>query len=346
MQLVLLAATPSPLWYATRAAGTLSLVLLTAVLILGLAITARLEMGSRWRFVVHGLHRNLSLLTVVFLVIHILAAVLDPYAGLSWRDALIPFTSSYRPFYLGLGVVAVELLAALVLTGLLQRWIGVRAFRLVHWAAYACWPIALVHGLGTGSDVRSGWFYLLSVACVSGALAAFLSWRLLRGRPERSGVRVAAAIATLLGVAVLGAWTFTGPLQGGWALAAGTPSRLIRSNAPAASTRPSVPPLGSNLDDVLQGTVTAAGPGFLVSLADTTDPTLTIQIAIAASGSARGTVTIARSGTRLCSVAADLVNPIAGSCAGTPFQIQLRIAGNRPARGRLTTGAGAGGSPL
>lgn len=345
MELILLAATPSPLWYATRAAGTLSLVLLTAVLILGLAITARLEMGSRWRFVVHGLHRNLSLLTVIFLVVHILTAVLDPYAGLSWRDALIPFTSSYRPLYLGLGVVAVEVLAALVMTGLLQRWIGVRVFRLVHWAAYACWPIALVHGLGTGSDVRSAWFYLLSVGCVSSALAALLSWRLLRGRPEWSGARTGAAIATLAGVAVLGAWTFTGPLQSGWARAAGTPTWLIRSN-PAASARSSVPSLGPNLDDALQGTVKAAGAGFLVTLADTSDPSLTIEVAIATAGAERGTVTIARSGTRLCSVGADLVNPVAGSCGGTPFQIQLRIARNEPARGRLTTGANAGGSPL
>jgi len=344
--MVLLATSPNPLWYASRSAGILSLILLTGVMVLGLATTARLELGSRWRFVVHGLHRNLSLLTVLFLAIHILAAILDPYAGLGWRDALIPFTSSYRPFYLGLGVVAVEILAALILTGLLRRWIGRPLFRLVHWAAYACWPIALVHGLGTGSDVRQGWFYLLSVLCVAAAVAGFLSWRLLRGRPERHGVRTAAAIASLAGVAILGAWSFAGPLQPGWALAAGTPSQLIHANASAPAGAATAEQLPADLDDALQGRLVQVGSGYRITLAATADPTLLLQVAVASGAAGRATITVSHSGKRLCSFAAALVNPLTGKCGTTPLQLQLGVSRSGRASGRLTTGGRTAGGEL
>lgn len=337
---VLLASSPNPLWYASRSAGVLSLVLLTAVMLLGFATTARLELGSRWRFVVHGLHRNLSLLTVLFLTIHILAAILDPYAGLGWRDAVIPFTSSYRPFYLGLGVVAVEILAALVLTGLLRRWIGRPLFRLVHWAAYACWPIALVHGLGTGSDVRQAWFYVLSVACVSAAVAGFLSWRLLRGRSARHGVRTAAGVATLVGVGILGAWSFTGPLQPGWALAAGTPAQLIRANATPRTGAVAAEQLQANLDDALQGSLVRVGGGYHVNLADTADPSLVLQVAVASDQADQATVTVSHSGKQLCTFTADLVNPLTGTCGTTPVEIQVAISRGGRAAGRLITGGG------
>ena len=161
--IVLAAAAPagvgSPLWYATRSAGTVSLVLLTASLVLGMATSARLELGSGVRFLLQGLHRNLSLLVLVFLLLHIATALLDPFAGLGLSDALLPFTSAYRPLWLGLGVVAAELFGALVVTSLLRSHIGVWWWRLVHWASYACWPAALLHAIGTGSDSSSRWFF-------------------------------------------------------------------------------------------------------------------------------------------------------------------------------------------
>jgi methionine sulfoxide reductase heme-binding subunit len=336
--ILLAASSPSPLWYATRSSGVVALVLLTAVLVLGIAITARLELPSRWRFVVHGLHRNLSLVAVVFLALHVVTAVLDPYARLTWTDALVPFLSSYRPFYLGLGVLAMELLAAVAVTGLTQRWIGRRLFRLVHWAAYASWPISVVHSLGTGSDVRSGWFYLGAAGCVAAAVAVLLAWRLLRGAPERRGVRTAAAVATLAGVVALGAWSFTGPLQAGWALAAGTPPDLIRGGGQAAGTTvPEALPTG--LQDSLSGSLVSLAGGYRINLVDSRDANLTVQVAIAADAG-RGTVTISRSGTRLCGFDAELVNPLGGSCNGTAVRVQLQLSRSGRAEGTLSTGAG------
>jgi hypothetical protein len=337
---MLLAAAPSPLWYATRSAGTLSLVLLTAVLILGLATTARLDLGSRWRFVVHGLHRNLSLLAVVFVAIHVLTAVLDPYAGISWRDAVVPFVSSYRPFWLGLGVLTLELGAALVITGLTRRWIGQRAFRLVHWSAYACWPLALLHSLGTGSDVRTGWFYLLAVVCVGAALGAFLAWRLLRGRPEHRAIRAWSGAAAVVGVGGLAVFAFSGPLRPGWAVAAGTPPNLVQG---LAATSPAPPAkLPANLDDSLQGTLTGIGGGYRIDLSDTTTPTLAMSIAIASDSSRTATVTLSRSGQPLCTFSAPLLNPLAGSCAGTTVQVEVEVDRRGRASGQLKTPESAG----
>ena len=172
--------TDSVLWYATRGAGTVSLILLTGVLVLGI-LSARRWSTTAWpRFLTGGLHRNAALLSVVFLGLHILTAVVDPYTSLGWTAALVPFSSSYRSFWLGLGVVAVDLLLALVVTSLVRHRIGQRTWRLVHWLAYACWPVAVAHGLGTGSDTTQVWMVAFWVGC-AGSVVAATAWRLASG---------------------------------------------------------------------------------------------------------------------------------------------------------------------
>ncbi len=155
------------LWFLTRGTGVITLVLLTAVVALG--ITGRVGWSSeRWpRFITQGLHRNLSLLVVAFVGIHVATSVVDGYAPIRWVDALVPFVSAYRPVWLGLGAVAFDLLLALVITSLLRARLGFGAWRAVHWFAYACWPIALLHGLGTGSDTQTVWMLALDALSVA-----------------------------------------------------------------------------------------------------------------------------------------------------------------------------------
>ncbi len=148
-----------------------ALLLLTAAVALGV-LDVRRWSSARWpRFIVDGLHRNVSLLAMVFLVLHILTSVLDSFAPISLLDAFVPFAGAYRPFWLGLGAVAFDLLLAVTITSLLRQRVGYASWRAVHWLAYASWPIALLHGLGTGSDVKSTWFLTISVACLAVVVA-------------------------------------------------------------------------------------------------------------------------------------------------------------------------------
>lgn len=223
---------PSPLWYATRATGVVALVLLTATVALGVAGPARLSSRSVPQLVRAGLHRNLSMLAVSFVVVHVLTTVLDPYAGISLASAIIPFSSPYRPLWLGLGAIAFDMLTALILTSLLRARMAYPAWRRFHWLGYACWPVALWHGIGTGTDSRLSFLLLLDAACVLVVAAAAV----LRLRMSAPGpARLAGLLGT--GAAVLATIVFVtvGPLQPGWAQRAGTPASMLGSAHPSSA---------------------------------------------------------------------------------------------------------------
>jgi sulfoxide reductase heme-binding subunit YedZ len=230
---VLLAASdPRALWYLTRGFGLVALVLLTVSVALGVAELARFARPGLPRFVVAGLHRNASLLAVVLLAVHIATAIADPFAPIRVADAFIPFIGSYRPLWLGLGALASDMLLALVVTSLVRQRIGFRFWRAVHWCAYACWPVAVVHGLGTGSDSQLGWVQLVYVACVAVVLAAVV-WRLTTTWSGASaGRRLTAGAGAAVLVLLVSIWTAQGPLRAGWAARAGTPPALLHGGPP------------------------------------------------------------------------------------------------------------------
>jgi predicted ferric reductase len=175
--------TDTLLWYTTRGAGAVSLVLLSCVVVLGVLSSLRFRFAGWPGFLTTGLHRNLALVTLVFLGLHIVTAVVDPFTHLGWLTAVVPFSSYYRTFWLGLGTIAFELLAAIVVTSLLRGFIGPWAWRAVHWLTYAAWPIGVIHGLGTGTDAWSAWFFALTCACV--AIVGFaVVFRLVTGSPD------------------------------------------------------------------------------------------------------------------------------------------------------------------
>jgi methionine sulfoxide reductase heme-binding subunit len=227
---VLGAVGPSTYWYLTRSTGAVALLLLTFSLALGVAGVSRFS-SPRWpRFVLDSLHRNVSLLALAFLLVHILTAVLDSFAPISLIDAFVPFAGSYRPFWLGLGAIAFDLLLAVTLTSLVRRRLGYGAWRATHWLAYACWPIALLHGLGTGSDVKSAWLLGLSIACLA-IVALAVGVRAISGWPEHARLRGAALGATAAFALFLVIWLPGGPLGHGWAQRSGTPTSLLAGSA-------------------------------------------------------------------------------------------------------------------
>ncbi len=162
----------SILWYATRGAGFVSLILFSAVASLGLLTAGRWQRPGWPRFLTAELHRSLALLAVVFLAVHIVTAVVDPFTSLGITAALVPFSSPYKQLWLGLGGVSLYLTVALIVTSLVRARLGQRSWRAVHWLAYAAWPIALLHSLGTGSDTGAVWAWLVDAGCVTLVLGA------------------------------------------------------------------------------------------------------------------------------------------------------------------------------
>ena len=171
------------LWYTSRGAGAVSLILLTGVVVLGVLSKMRVHSTAWPAFLTTGLHRNVSLLAVAFLGLHIVTAVVDPFTHLGWLTAVVPFSSYYRTFWLGLGTIGFELLAAIVITSLFRRLIGNRMWRAIHWLAYVSWPVAVVHSFGTGTDALSAWFLVLAVVCI-GTVAVAVGYRVFKLSPR------------------------------------------------------------------------------------------------------------------------------------------------------------------
>ena len=332
---------PTPFWYATRGSGFTALVLLTASVALGLVTSVRWT-SPRWpRFLSQSLHRNVSLFALLFLLIHIATSIIDPFAGLSVRDAVIPVAAGYRPLWLGLGVVGAELFAAVLITSLMRHRLGFGVWRAVHLLAYVSWPVAVLHGIGTGTDTKAVWAILLVVACV-GVVVVGVIWRLANGWPAHALLRAGGMLVSLGAVAALTAWTASGPLQPGWARLAGTPASLLTSgaggSAPASNPAPSAPAqpaLAAGLDDSLGGTLQRAANAVTVDLTDQRDPALQVEIVAAADGS--GTLTVFRSGHAICTSPATFGSAVSGQCGSVLVNVQVFTQGPTSVGGTLIT---------
>jgi len=181
-------------WYFGRATGFVALFLLTAILVLGIAGSLRV-VSDRWpRFAIGTLHRDLALLSVVVIAIHIFVALMDKYVPVPISAAVVPFGVAYRPFWMGLGALSFDLMLALIFTSLIRRRLGHRPWRMIHWLAYVSWPVAVAHGIGAGSDSGSAWALGLTIACCL-TVAAAVAVRIRYALPDRrvlreSGIRL------------------------------------------------------------------------------------------------------------------------------------------------------------
>jgi sulfoxide reductase heme-binding subunit YedZ len=222
-----LAGDPKILWYLNRATGLVLLVLFTAAVLLGQASTAR-PGGRLPRFVSVELHRNTALLGLVMLVLHVATSVADGFVDIAPIDAVIPFRSPYRPLWLGLGTLALDLALAVALTTLVRRWLSPVLWRGVHWLSYLCWAAAVLHGLGTGTDTRQPGTLLAAFGCVAVVALGGLI-RLAGAERLRLAVRLPAVL--LLAALPLGVVVFlrAGPLQPDWSRRAGTPPPVTQA---------------------------------------------------------------------------------------------------------------------
>ena len=164
------------LWYASRATGVVALVLLTAVVVLGILVSRRGRLPGLPRFATTSLHRSMSLLAVAFIAVHVITAIADPYVTIGLVATVVPFTSAYKALWIGLGAVSLDIIIALIVTSLARARIGRRTWRAVHWLAYASWPVALAHSLGSSNDLHAGGLLTLTVVCTAAVVVA-TGWR-------------------------------------------------------------------------------------------------------------------------------------------------------------------------
>lgn len=173
----------SALWYLSRATGVVTIVLLTIVVCLGVITAGRRRPEGESATIVMGVHRWLSLGMLVFLGVHVVTAILDGYVSISWLAVLVPFTSDYETLLVGLGALALDLLVVVMVTSYLRHRIPERRWRLVHWASYAMWAFALLHGFLMGTADQAGLRTVtLACAAVGGVMAC---WRVVATHSDK-----------------------------------------------------------------------------------------------------------------------------------------------------------------
>ena len=289
------------LWYLTRGSGMVALLLLSATVVLGIVASVGWTAHHWPRFVSQGLHRTLSLYCIVLVGVHIVSTVADGYVPISLVDAVVPFASPYRPLWVGMGAIAFDLLLAVAVTSALRSRIGVGAWRAVHWTAYACWPVAVLHGIGSGSDTKLSMGLAVNIMSLL-AVAAALVWRLMAtgpGTDQRrrlaSGVAAVAVTGLIVGVTVLG------PLQPHWSERSGTSPAVLAQIAAAEGAAPTTP-----------------------TSAPTTTTTPSAPV-----GGASGTATTTPAATSGGLPSAPVTAPATGTYATTPIghgEVQVHIA--------------------
>ena len=238
-------------WYAARAGGVISYVLVSASVLAGIVLAGKVRVPGLPRFAVEDVHRFLGLLAGLFIAIHIGSIALDTVVPFSLGQLVIPFTSSYRPLATGLGIVAVELLLAVAVTNRLRSRLPYKVWRRAHYATLAVWLLATFHGILSGTDRGQAWLlavYATTVALVAGASVLRLGRAVT---PQRLTTGLAVAVGA--GVVVLGL--------------SAVPQQASSSNAstPVAAATTTVP----DLNGTLTGTIDQGAGSGIVSISGT-----------------------------------------------------------------------------
>ncbi|HLG12212.1 MAG TPA: ferric reductase-like transmembrane domain-containing protein [Dehalococcoidia bacterium] len=184
-------------WYLTRATGLVSFVLLTGSVALGLLMTGKAASRLR-RNATYDLHRFVALLTLILTVVHTFIVLPDAFIGFSVWELLVPFASPYRATYMALGTLSLYLMGVVIATFYMRPFVPYSAWRAIHYATFAVFVMALVHGIGAGSDGGTVWAQALYWAS-GGLVLALLGLRVAKSLAASNSRRVNSPSA--LGVA-------------------------------------------------------------------------------------------------------------------------------------------------
>jgi methionine sulfoxide reductase heme-binding subunit len=195
------------LWYATRASGIAAYVILSLVVCIGISMGGKAQSTSWPRFSVEDIHRFGGLLVGTLIGIHVATIALDSYLPFSVLNLVVPFTSTYRPLWTGLGIAAAELLLALAITNHYRKRLPYRFWRTAHYANFAVWTLAVLHGVMSGTD-RGVWWLAMIYGLSIASVIALLVWRFAH-QTMRSGRVALAGTVTVVAVPLL----IVGPLR-------------------------------------------------------------------------------------------------------------------------------------
>ena len=288
-------------WNVARTGGFTAYILLTLAVAVGLALTMHLQSPSYWpRLINSELHNFLTLLSVVFVGVHILAVWIDPFTRFGWNEVFIPFVSHYRATWMALGILALYLGIAIGISTWLRPLIGYAWWRRLHVLTLGVYGLVTVHGIATGSDTQTWWGLIIyggSIALIGGLLC----WRLLVPVNDRG--RAHPILASLLGLAILAGLIFTvaGPLQPGWnAVANGASSgnSLSQSVVPSPSQRVPSTSQGGNTSNPFAVPFTASLQGTLAQNGPDSSGAVTLHVNATLSNGAQGVLTIILQGTQ------------------------------------------------
>lgn len=177
------------LWALGRGTGAVALILFTVSVSLGIIARSGRPLPRIGRFGAAQVHGTAALTATGLIIVHVASLTVDPYAQLHLVDSVVPFLGSYRPVWLGLGTLAVDLLAVITAVSLLRHRVGPRVFHAVHLSTYVMWPLAMLHAVGTGTDAGAAWLNVVAVASTA-CVAAATAWRLTPGFAERGFARI------------------------------------------------------------------------------------------------------------------------------------------------------------
>jgi sulfoxide reductase heme-binding subunit YedZ len=178
-----------PWWLASRSAGIVAFVLITAAVLLGLFMAGNVyrRPGLKGRLV--KVHEQIALTALVAIGAHGVLLLGDAWLQPGITGISIPFTIAYRPLWVGLGIIAGYLALLLGPTYYLRRRIGAKRWRLVHRATVVVFALAVAHSLGSGTDGASLWMRTMAItSVVAVAVLLVLRYRDL-GRRSRSASR-------------------------------------------------------------------------------------------------------------------------------------------------------------
>lgn len=139
-------------WYITRAAGLTSYLLLWLSMVWGMAISTKFFHPTVDGTYSYDFHEFLSLLGLGFVLLHVVVLMLDQYLPFSIWQIMIPFIDTYRPFWVGLGIIGFYLSLLVTVTFYLRKVIGAKAFRSIHVLSLVGYLGATLHGLFAGTD--------------------------------------------------------------------------------------------------------------------------------------------------------------------------------------------------